>query len=314
MVVFQEIGKIVNNLMSGIQSSYIADKMNELSTILAIAITLTLVIKAIQILMGRVQQPMQELLWDIGVKLFIIGFVFFAPNYINAVGDLMNALFSWTGGVDGTFAKMDDLFGKVTNISAVIISKGSFLIKFLEAGAVMLSFGLAIIPAFIVTVTTKITLQILIIIAPLMIFLLSFGWAKNMFSNWLSLFFANLYTVLFVNLFFTILLDGIMKYYTTMGNKFATGNLLVLTAMMVFFSFIIDSFVNVAKELARQLATISLEATMRSSLGKMITKTGATTALTGIAGYKTGQIATQIGMSGAKKLGGSIKSLRRGNS
>ena len=59
----------------------------------------------------------------------------------------------------------------------------------------LISFMIGIVPAFLVMITTDITLRLILILAPIVMFCKTYGWFKNVFTQWLAIFIGNLLTV-----------------------------------------------------------------------------------------------------------------------
>ncbi|EMC9618231.1 conjugal transfer protein TrbL, partial [Campylobacter jejuni] len=66
---FQTLGESIQQIIDAIRQVGTSDKVAELSVLLSIIITLVIMYKGYEVLMGTSQSPIRELTWDIAGKL-----------------------------------------------------------------------------------------------------------------------------------------------------------------------------------------------------------------------------------------------------
>lgn len=93
---FQTLGESIQQIIDAIRQVGTSDKVAELSVLLSIIITLVIMYKGYEVLMGTSQSPIRELTWDIAGKLLAITFALNIGGWltlvINAMDGIMNGL------------------------------------------------------------------------------------------------------------------------------------------------------------------------------------------------------------------------------
>ncbi|EKT6441826.1 type IV secretion system protein, partial [Campylobacter jejuni] len=95
---FQTLGKSIQQIVDAIRQVGTNDKVAELSVLLSIIITLVIMYKGYEVLMGRSQSPIRELTWDIVGKLVAITFALNLGGWLDLTISTMDGLYEWAGG------------------------------------------------------------------------------------------------------------------------------------------------------------------------------------------------------------------------
>jgi len=215
MYFFQQLEEFIESIFSFIENSSNNQFVTELSILFSISIVLFIMLKGYMVLAGKSQDPIRELAWDILVKMLIITFALNLNGWCTAVTESMEAINSWAGGGVSLYAELDKLLDATVNLQNAISDRGNIVSSFFYGLIVYIAFLIGVIPTLFVVITTTFTLKILIMLAPIMFFVLFYGWLKNMFTQWLSLFLSNTLTILILGLILSSIINTleIIKYF-----------------------------------------------------------------------------------------------------
>jgi type IV secretion system protein VirB6 len=203
------------------------ERITALISCFKVAIILYITYKGYLVLAGKTQEPIRDLLWNGLSKVLIIGII---DNYAwwakEVVAPFVNGLQGWAyGGM--SLANMIEIADSTINTAVPIDtpfwSTDTVLYPFLVV-AKWISMGIGFgIPIFTLEII-RITLQFLILIAPIAIWCKIFGFLKNSFNQWVQLLLANILTVLFVSFVMSYGLNIMFGLTEAMRNKVYVGN------------------------------------------------------------------------------------------
>ena len=97
-MIFQYIGNWINELFDFLKSSSNTDVAQALATLVGITITIQIIVKAFQVASGKSQTPTQELVWDISLKVLIIGIALNMSGFLDAIKISMEELHNLMSG------------------------------------------------------------------------------------------------------------------------------------------------------------------------------------------------------------------------
>lgn len=295
MKFFQHIGDQIDSIFVIMENSATnSTLLHQLTVIISISITLTVMIKGYAALAGKSQDPIRELMWDMVIKMVIIVFVLNIDGYLTMVLRAMEGIQQWASGGESIYAKLDELFGKTNELADYLYRStpntfGGALSGVLAKALAYIGFALGVLPALIVVIVTSFTLKIVLILAPFMFFALLYGWLKNMFSQWLSLFFSNILTVLIVTLVLNALIDQMSGFIDYQKGGVGSLDAIMIGLQVLIFGIILSVLINIAKAIAEKIATVSIEGIGQSGLGNPAGKAGRA----GKAGAKQSYIAAK---------------------
>ncbi|EAJ9146211.1 type IV secretion system protein [Campylobacter coli] len=299
---FQTLGKSIQQIVDAIRQVGASDKVAELSVLLSIIITLVIMYKGYEVLMGTSQSPIRELTWDIAGKLLAITFALNIGGWLTLVINAMDGIYEWAGGGTQMYKTLDEMFVNTINLTDIIWTKTSGFADSLMAIAAMLlcyvGFVIAVVPTLAIFVITTFTQTLLVITAPIVFWLLIFKSTKNVFTQWIGLLLSNTLVILLVGLFLSVFMEQVstwIKYFakvTQAGDEVLGTSIFFVIASLVLVIMIIS-----AKLYAEKVANVSMEGAMGGAMGSALNP------VSRLAGWTAGKAAgktVNAGKTGAK--------------
>ena len=295
MYFFQKLGVKIDEIFAYLETGVNSTMMQQLSVLIAISITLFVMYKGFQTLLGKSKDPIRELIWDLFMKVIAITFALNVDGWLTLVTEAMNGLHSWAGGGVSLFFELDALFEATVKLENALSDKGNMVSAFFYGVIIYAGFIVGSLPALFLIITTTFTLKILILVAPFMFFALMYGWTKNMFTQWLNLIIANTLTVLVVSLILKSTVDMFIKYQLFLVKEVANIDPFLTSIQVLIYGLLLALFINISKVLAERLAQVSMESAMSSSFGRSLNTAGALAAVPVASTYMAGKGAYKLG-------------------
>ena len=295
MYFFQKLGVKIDEIFAYLETGVNSTMMQQLSVLIAISITLFVMYKGFQTLLGKSKDPIRELIWDLFMKVIAITFALNVDGWLTLVTEAMNGLHSWAGGGVSLFSELDALFEATVKLENALSDKGNMVSAFFYGVIIYAGFIVGSLPALFLIITTTFTLKILILVAPFMFFALMYGWTKNMFTQWLNLLIANTLTVLVVSLILKSTVDMFIKYQLFLVKEVANIDPFLTSIQVLIYGLLLALFINISKVLAERLAQVSMESAMSSSFGRSLNTAGALAAVPVASTYMAGKGAYKLG-------------------
>ena len=295
MYFFQKLGVKIDEIFAYLETGVNSTMMQQLSVLIAISITLFVMYKGFQTLLGKSKDPIRELIWDLFMKVIAITFALNVDGWLTLVTEAMNGLHSWAGGGVSLFSELDALFEATVKLENALSDKGNMVSAFFYGVIIYAGFIVGSLPALFLIITTTFTLKILILVAPFMFFALMYGWTKNMFTQWLNLIIANTLTVLVVSLILKSTVDMFIKYQLFLVKEVANIDPFLTSIQVLIYGLLLALFINISKVLAERLAQVSMESAMSSSFGRSLNTAGALAAVPVASTYMAGKGAYKLG-------------------
>jgi type IV secretion system protein VirB6 len=267
--IFVVLDEFITDCIAAIGTVIGDDRIEPLINCFKIAIIIYIIYKGYLVLAGKTQEPVRDLIWDLGSKAFILIFVQNLEGWltlvINAImGDpsatppFSGSLYHWAAGGNDFATQADALIGKIVDYDILLLKYAKWYLYPILVLMLWISVGVGLIVSFGILVTTKLTLTVLLMISPVMIYCKLFGFTKNMFSQWLQLIFANLITVLV----FSIVWKNVFELLEKLVNK-VTANPMTNPTQTTFFLitvFILLAVVSkIAVSVGSSVASVSIE-------------------------------------------------------
>ncbi|EAW7617143.1 type IV secretion system protein, partial [Campylobacter jejuni] len=252
-----------------------SDKVAELSVLLSIIITLVIMYKGYEVLMGTSQSPIRELTWDIAGKLLAITFALNIGGWLTLVINAMDGIYEWAGGGTQMYKTLDEMFVNTINLTDIIWTKTSGFADSLMAIAAMLlcyvGFAIAVVPTLAIFVITTFTQTLLVITAPIVFWLLIFKSTKNVFTQWIGLLLSNTLVILLVGLFLSVFMEQISNWIQYFIKETQTGGEVLKTSIFfVIASLVLVIMIISAKLYAEKIANVSMEGAMGGAIGSAL--------------------------------------------
>ncbi|EAI3058124.1 type IV secretion system protein [Campylobacter jejuni] len=299
---FQFLGESIQQIIDAIRQVGTSDKVAELSVLLSIIITLVIMYKGYEVLMGTSQSPIRELTWDIAGKLLAITFALNIGGWLTLVINAMDGIYEWAGGGTQMYKTLDEMFVNTINLTDIIWTKTSGFADSLMAIAAMLlcyvGFAIAVVPTLAIFVITTFTQTLLVITAPIVFWLLIFKSTKNAFTQWIGLLLSNTLVILLVGLFLSVFMEQISNWIQYFIKETQTGGEVLKTSIFfVIASLVLVIMIISAKLYAEKIANVSMEGAMGGAIGSALNP------VSRLAGWTAGKAAgktVNAGKTGAK--------------
>ncbi|MEQ4348871.1 type IV secretion system protein [Campylobacter coli] len=299
---FQFLGESIQQIIYAIRQVGTSDKVAELSVLLSIIITLVIMYKGYEVLMGTSQSPIRELTWDIAGKLLAITFALNIGGWLTLVINAMDGIYEWAGGGTQMYKTLDEMFVNTINLTDIIWTKTSGFADSLMAIAAMLlcyvGFAIAVVPTLAIFVITTFTQTLLVITAPIVFWLLIFKSTKNVFTQWIGLLLSNTLVILLVGLFLSVFMEQISNWIQYFIKETQTGGEVLKTSIFfVIASLVLVIMIISAKLYAEKIANVSMEGAMGGAIGSALNP------VSRLAGWTAGKAAgktVNAGKTGAK--------------
>ncbi len=299
---FQFLGESIQQIVDAIRQVGTSDKVAELSVLLSIIITLVIMYKGYEVLMGRSQSPIRELTGDIVGKLVAITFALNLGGWLDLTISTMDGLYEWAGGGTQMYKTLDEMYANTAQLANIIWAKSSGVGGAILAIVAMLlcyvGFVIAVVPTLAIFVITTFTQTLLVITAPIVFWLLIFKSTKNVFTQWIGLLLSNTLVILLVGLFLSVFMEQISGWISLLSSKIQAGaEVLGISIFFVIASLVLVIMIISAKFYAEKVANVSMEGAMGGVIGSVLNSVGR------LAGWTAGKAAgktVNAGKTGAK--------------
>ncbi|EAJ2471109.1 type IV secretion system protein [Campylobacter coli] len=287
---FQFLGESIQQIIDAIRQIGTSDKVAELSVLLSIIITLVIMYKGYEVLMGISQSPIRELTWDIAGKLLAITFALNIGGWLTLVINAMDGIYEWAGGGTQMYKTLDEMYANTAQLANIIWAKSSGVGGAILAIVAMLlcyvGFVIAVVPTLAIFVITTFTQTLLVITAPIVFWLLIFKSTKNVFTQWIGLLLSNTLVILLVGLFLSVFMEQISGWISLLSSKIQAGaEVLGISIFFVIASLVLVIMIISAKLYAEKVANVSMEGAMGGVIGSVLNPVGR------LAGWAGGKVA-----------------------
>ncbi|EAH8817126.1 type IV secretion system protein [Campylobacter jejuni] len=287
---FQFLGESIQQIIDAIRQVGTSDKVAELSVLLSIIITLVIMYKGYEVLMGTSQSPIRELTWDIAGKLLAITFALNIGGWLTLVINAMDGIYEWAGGGTQMYKTLDEMYANTAQLANIIWAKSSGVGGAILAIVAMLlcyvGFVIAVVPTLAIFVITTFTQTLLVITAPIVFWLLIFKSTKNVFTQWIGLLLSNTLVILLVGLFLSVFMEQISGWISLLSSKIQAGaEVLGISIFFVIASLVLVIMIISAKLYAEKVANVSMEGAMGGVIGSVLNPVGR------LAGWAGGKVA-----------------------
>ncbi|ECP8810830.1 TPA: type IV secretion system protein [Campylobacter jejuni] len=299
---FQTLGESIQQIIDAIRQVGTSDKVAELSVLLSIIITLVIMYKGYEVLMGTSQSPIRELTWDIAGKLLAITFALNIGGWLTLVINAMDGIYEWAGGGTQMYKTLDEMYANTAQLANIIWAKSSGVGGAILAIVAMLlcyvGFIIAVAPTFAILVVTTFTQTLLVITAPIVFWLLIFKSTKNVFTQWIGLLLSNTLVILLVGLFLKTFMGEINRWIVSLSQHVQSGSEVLGTSIFfVIASLVLVIMIISAKLYAEKVANVSMEGAMGGAISTALNPVGR---LAGWAGGKAAGKTVNAAKAGGK--------------
>ena len=283
---FQGLGTFVSNIFTFLNSSNIQDIIQALTGLFGITVTIWIMFEAYKSFAGKSDRPLQELVWKITSAMLVIAVATNQNGFMETLKVAFEGLHHLMSGDINLFAKLDKLFDeaiKLANLTyqATPSSIGGAILGALCILLIYIGFVIGAVPTFLIIVFTELTLKLLLLLLPIAVFALAFGFSKQIFNQWLNVFISNALTILIVGLIMSAVLGTYTNFQTSLISNVGNVEPMGVALQSFIMGIIMLGLVKVAHSIAEKLGTVSIEAISKSALGSQISGSATNTAKVG---------------------------------
>jgi len=246
---FSRIDKFIDANMDNITniiSSYFASDLNVL---LSSSLALYIVFYGYMVLAGKVQAPIEDLIWNLARFALLITFMNNGDGWLDLTKEAIKGLSSIGTGSTG-LGFIDDQFKEVGKIATKVGEDAPYIIDGILQLIIWAGFLLSAVPSVLLILANKISMYILLAFLPLFIFCLMWGWLKESFNQYMSALLSNALVIIVI----TTLLKSVVTFFTSFETKSGANVYLVTVAYFVtgfFGAFIIKYLAGICSNLMR---------------------------------------------------------------
>ncbi|EOF7246810.1 type IV secretion system protein [Campylobacter jejuni] len=276
---FQTLGLSIEQIINAIRQTGTSDKIAELMVLFSIIITLVIMYKGYEVLMGKSQSPIRELTWDIAGKLLAITFALNLGGWLDLVIGAMDGIYEWAGGGAQMYQNLDQMFANTSQLTDAIWKKSSGVGGSILAVVAMflcyIGFCIAVIPTLSILIVTTFTQTLLVISAPIVFWLLIFKATRNVFTQWIGLLLSNTLVLLLVGLFLKTFMGEISGWIISLSKHTQSGAEVLGTSIFyVIASLILVIMIYSAKIFAEKVANVSMDGAMGGAMSSVLSPAG----------------------------------------
>ena len=280
---FQGLGTFVSNIFTFLNSSDIQTIIQALVSLFGITVTLWVMFEAFKSFAGKSDRPLQELVWKITSAMLVIAVATNQNGFMETLKVAFEGLHHLMSGDINLFAKLDKLFDEAiklanTTYQATPSSIGGAILGALCMLLIYIGFVIGAVPTFLIIVFTELTLKLLLLLLPIAVFALAFGFSKQIFNQWLNVFISNALTILIVGLIMSAVLGTYTDFQTSLISNVGNVEPMGVALQSFIMGIIMLGLVKVAHSIAEKLGTVSIEAISKSALGSQISGSASNTA------------------------------------
>lgn len=284
MDIFTSIGATITAFNAMLRQISLSGIFKDAQLFISLLLTISIIWKGYLVLAGKNSDPIRDLIFDLGKKSFILVFVMNYGGYLQYATDAVQGFHEWAmtikedSGGSNTYVNMYKTMDGIADnfltslrdgyIKAIDgwLNIGDKIIAFLMALVMIVSFISVCLSLFFTIIATQITNIFLVVSLPLALFCLMWQPTKQVFTQWLNLFISNIFILLF--------LTALMKFFGEwMGSIFNLGDyfgnntsFLQMLIEIPLISAALVQIINVIKELARNLAQVTLDTAVNGSV------------------------------------------------
>lgn len=299
--------KYNNELMAKLEeigNTYQSQFASDIMTLATASITLYVMWKGYQTLAGKTQTPLPDLAWDLTKFAIIITFITNGGGYLTAATEALKGLKEGFSGGVSVWQTLDNLWASTQLLAEKIYQKDTDYIPLAGAiGACGVWIGSILLMGFstLVFISADVVMTLMIIVAPIFIFCLMFGFLRQMFNNWLQTIFSSILTVLFASLVIKFCMDVQGEMLTTMSNMAGRSNVFTVGAMGLMAGVISSILVVLASKIAMSLAGAGVDGAVQGMAAIGVGASGKAAASLGSVGLRSG-VGFGMGLAGKKGM------------
>lgn len=216
-------------------------------------------------------------------------------RWLSAAISALDAIYAWARGGTQFYSRLDGVTGSFLDTLNKIWQSYGFS-EIIEAAFVclfMIISFLAVMFAFAFTIiSASITNTFLIIALPLALFCFMYQSTRNVFVQWCNMFISNIFLLIFMTCFIDFLINNLNALYASTQEA---NSIFIQILQPILIGGILIACISVIKELAKNLANVSIDSAGSSALNSMSSSVGKV----------SGSVSKSTGKAGLGVLSGS---------
>lgn len=287
---FEYLDKTITTQLHQVTQGQSVIYASGVSTLANAAISLFILVKGYQAISGKLQTPVNDVVWELSKMAIIMMFVNNVNGYLDLAIGAINGLKEGFSGSENVWSLLDQLWQKTQDLGTAIyqLDDSTYVKAEGSIGEFLLYIGsmVTMIIATIVNLSAEVTILFMTVTAPLFIFCLMWGFLRQMFNNWLQIIFSAILTVLFASLVVRVSMSFLQAIFDQLSAQATQSNLVVMGAMACVAGIVSGVFVWLASKFASQLAGVGVEGAIQgmAAVGLGAAGFGAMKAARGAAG------------------------------
>ncbi|MCG8154952.1 type IV secretion system protein [Brenneria goodwinii] len=240
-----------------------------ISVIAVSSFTLFVTYRGYQTLAGKLQTPLEDVIWDVGRMLLIMTFVLNLGGWLDLTISAINGLKDGVSGDENVWVLLDTVWIKAQTIGQKLYQQDDAAYVKLNGGlAELLVWGGAIVTLLFgsaVNLLAELTIVLMTTTAPLFIFCLLYGFLIPMFNNWLKIIFTVILTILFSALSIRIVINYLNGILDKAVNFADNANIITLGVQCCVAGIISGIIIFFSAKIASALGGIAVQAVLQGA-------------------------------------------------
>lgn len=230
------------------------------------SVTLYILWRGYQTLAGKLQTPVEDVVWDLARMAIILTFALNSDSYLDATIAAINGLKDGLSGSESVWVLLDTAWEKAQAIGTRlwVLDNSTFsILGPIAEYTVWAGVGFMLVVSALVNLTAELTLMLMTTTAPIFIFCLMFGWLRPMFNNWVQTIFSVLLTVLFSSLALRVAMNYLNSILEQARVQADTANIVTLAVQCCISAICCGFVVLLSAKLAGALAGSAVQGTIQ---------------------------------------------------
>ena len=291
----------LNAVLEGQTSTY----GTMISVIVVSSFTLFILYRGYQTLGGKLQTPVEDVVWDVGRMLLITTFVLNRDGWLDTTIVAIEGLKHGVSGDDNVWVLLDTIWEKTQTLGQTLFNLDTSTYVKLNGGfAEVLVWGGAIVlllAATFVNLLAEITILLMTTTSPLFIFCLLYGFLKPMFDNWLKTILTAILTIMFSALSIRIAINYLNKILDAATATSAESNMVTLAAQCLLAGIAAGVVVWFSAKIANALSGAAVQATLQGAAMSGLRGLASKSADAARPGMKAGSAGARLAAKGSAR-------------
>ncbi|EPZ8126460.1 type IV secretion system protein [Yersinia enterocolitica] len=239
------------------------------SVIAVSSFTLFVTYRGYQTLAGKLQTPVEDVMWNVGRMLLIMTFVLNLDGWLDLTISAINGLTDGVSGDDNVWVLLDTVWAKAQTIGQKLYQQDDSTYVKLNGGiAQLLVWGGAIVTLLFgsaINLLAGIIIVLMTTTAPLFIFCLLYGFLIPMFNNWLKIIFTVILTIMFSALSIRIVINYLNGLLDKAVNFADSANIITLGVQCCVAGVISGLIIWFSAKIANALGGVAIQAALQGA-------------------------------------------------